>query len=385
MDRRALALALLLAAPAAKAADRLFPTDVLQNGEIDASLDFTHSTIRLPLSGYSVGSEEFTADAEVLQLRAGTGDDLQFGASVPYYSQYRIEAVPNYFLIADDKGFRDLDVWATYRFLADPAFSLATELRWDTDSARYGDDGVELAVTAGSDLGAVQGYGELRYAYRRNDDVANTASAKAGLFIPVTASLRMAPELFYAHDQSTPDFGSSWSCGLNLVAHLQIAHSVFVSPHAGYGLIGPRKSKGPRFSTGQSDRDWSAGLGIYALFGGPDETAAAPAAPAPVPTAPSKAPPAAPAPAPVVPEPSALPPPPPPPPPPRPVLAVGAKITLPHTLPLYPRPVGTSVPGATLGAGAIAQLKSRVANASGAWWYVDCVGQSGWVRESDLE
>lgn len=379
---RALALALVIAAPCAFAGDRLFPTDVLRNGEADATLDYTYFRMKVNgILGPSINAQ-FDTEEETLDLRFGLGDELQFGARAPYDSENRLrftDTSGNTLQELHDKGFRNADVWLDYAFSSDPGFSLTGELQWDTKSAGDQDDGFEAGLVAGSELAPdTKAYGGVRYIYTRNDTINDAWFADAGLHYRLTPAVRLAPEAFYEYETGV---GHPQSYGGRLSLIVQAGDAFYITPHAEYDSID--------LGDVRSDSAWAAGLSFYALFGEVKRVApkAAPAAATPPAATPPPAAPATPAPpatTPPAPAPVATPQPTPPPPPPKPVLEAGAKVTLPKAVSLYPRPVPTATPSATLGAGASATLKSKIDNASGSWWFVDCVGQIGWVREADL-
>ena len=370
MQKKPSALALVLAlgafAPVAHAEDRLFPTDVLKSGETDVAFAFSYLKIKDD-NGFFDLKESY----ETLLARMGFGV-LDVGAGIPYINNVEICGGPGP-CFKSGGGWMNTSLFANVRLAGgstDP-FSAALKLRYDTNLAGRGGEGYAGGFALGwqSDP-SLSFYTSAEYdTFTDSTSGPDSWDARLGAHIG-TGDLRFRPEVLY---EKITGSGSDHTIGGGLSLLVGLDRRVTLVPEVQY-----------IDDTGVDLKEWTGRLTLYALFGGveskrapaprshaqPVSEAQAPAAPAaPItPAAPAETPPApAPAPAPA----EAAPP-----------IQAG-----PHALakaaPLSPRPRPGAEGVAMLDAGATVNLKSRVVNADGAWWYSDSP-KPGWLREADL-
>jgi hypothetical protein len=382
----ALALALLTAAPQTSGTDRLFPTDVPEAREVDASLSagYARST-----SEDSDSETEFTSVFEILQLRAGLGTRFALGAVVPYLSSGEV-----CFRSSSSDLCEDLDAeWGSASVFADyqiaghngSPFSAKLHLQYDTNSDADENDGFDVSLAGGWALDSgLKAFALLGRKMPNADFASDSWRVGAGLFAG-PATVRVVPEVSYARFDATDFIDAYASYRGTLSALIALTDRVTLSPGVGYTRIEPPDSFGPD----ETAAGWDARLTVYSLFGGakPKPAATRRVASAKAVTTPKAVPPIA--------EPAGAQPPPataepvagavaaPP------VAESGTSTlqagpwTLSQAAALYPAPRADAAATATLDAGTTVQLKKPIRNAAGAWWYVDGLVK-GWIREPDL-
>jgi hypothetical protein len=380
------ALALLVVASLASATDRLFPADVPEAGEVDASLSAGYTSFTSEDSNSEV---EVTSVFELLQLRAGLGGGFSLGAVVPYFSSG--EACfrsPGFDLCEDlEADWGSASVFADYQIAGrnGSPFTATLHLEYDTNSAADEADGFNVGLVGGWTLDSgLRAFALLGRNIPNAEFASESWEVGAGLFAG-SATLRVVPEVYYARFDADDGVSAYAAYGGTLSALIAATDRVTLSPSVGYTRIDPPEYAG--MASDETASGWVAGLTVHALFGGAKAKAAptrraarakASTTPQSMPTAAAATqPPAATA------EPAAgaiaMP----------PVAATGTPaleagaLTLAKAAALYPGPRADAAAIATLDAGTTVQLKKDIRNAAGVWWYVDAP-MNGWIREPDL-
>lgn len=267
--RSALGACVLALAPySATAADHIFPTDIVGSGEVDATVRWSTFTIEEPLSSSNFSIKE-ERDEEDLSLRTGLGHGWHVGASVPYYSKDKItgESTTGSLPIADRKGWRNVDLWASVRLL-DGQGSTPTvrgTVQFDTNSGAAGNEGFEAAVTAGyPDRLGWRPYATLAVGVRTESRFHDFQGANLGAFYAISDRITLNPAAFIRHLSATNTAGTNVEYGFSTTAQVRAGNDSFLIPGVGYEHLGPLAAG--LLSYGSANT-WIYSLAWYSLFG----------------------------------------------------------------------------------------------------------------------
>lgn len=401
------ALALLAIAPAA-AADRLFPTDVLGAGEGDSSFTAGYAHAEASFGQPFAYETEVEETFGVLDFRAGLGGGAQVGATVPYLFSGEACVRVGASEACDDAeaDWGSASVFADWRFAGDARspFAAALHLQYDTNSGADDSEAYEVGVTAGGALApGLRGYLGVARELPQTEGDPDAWALEAGLYADA-GPLRIVPKVFYTRYDAEEDYSSFAAYGAELAAHIALDERFTLIPAVAYS-----ESELPDYQGMSFDADisaWAVGLTLYAMWGGTEEAtrrapvakrrpaarpapaapaesaaaavpepATAPEEPATTPAAPAAA---APQPATPVPAPTSTPT------STQMQAPVAGPYTLPNAAPVYPGPRADAQPLGNLDAGTTLNLKLRMQNSAGIWWFAEAPDRKGWLREADL-
>lgn len=157
---QAAALTLILGATVAHADQRLFPTDILNEGEVDLFLGTAHSWYSRPVQWRGQpGTQKFDGNGQTIEGRYGLGSDWHIGASIHYTSTSKVQT--HYqgnsftFLNTSGDGLGNPHLFAKYAFVGgnDAPFSLTGVLGVTPQTTGDSPTAFDGVITGGWSLG----------------------------------------------------------------------------------------------------------------------------------------------------------------------------------------------------------------------------------------
>lgn len=296
----------LAAVLAAHAESRLFPTDILASGEIDARFAAFHDTHSDSISARgNPGRSSVEIDAEVAQVRYGMGANWQIGLTLPYYSTAEVkteydrlptvpgstprihrvvraeprtdqprvsragDAKPPAHIDTSAEGGQNPILSATYGLVTDKAspFSLSGELAVSPNTTGRVDAIYSGRLLAGwKTSGPLWLYGGLTAT--SSPDVAIPASQRIslGAFLGLSKSVVIVPQAAYTRFQATDALSSLDQIGFSLSANILLTPDTRLIPSIGFYRNGKMSSKDGVFQREATDNGRVLQLGIYQFF-----------------------------------------------------------------------------------------------------------------------
>ncbi len=271
-----IALVGLALSSAAKAENKLFITDVLDPGQMEAqgTLRSTRSSnVSFSSSFGPTGSGYRRTSRATVSLGRGISDGLQLDAAIPYVLvDDEINTINGVTTTRDQSGVGDLDVGLKYRLAGAEKGPYVVSARLDikpqtADSNRAGTGATNVSPQLALSLrigDSLRPYGAY-IATLRNHGRADTHTLIVGVEKTfseiVVATLDTSASINTASDTEA-GYGTS---GISLSSYLQVGRNLYLIPALSFAWIGEQRT----FSgSSRADRQTvrAASFGIYYLF-----------------------------------------------------------------------------------------------------------------------
>lgn len=234
----ALLAALLLGMQNAQAEHRLFPTDILGEGEADIQLGVARShnsnSFRFARGASGVWKRDQTSDD--LSLRYGLGENWRLG--VVFRDNPVSNGHANYdngpsYLDTSNQGQQNPSLWAGYAFVkdGDSPFSLSGELAVRVNTTGKGSGSETASLTGGWDFGdGLKGYATYSEWFPHDHKAPRGHTIAAGAFKTVTDKVTLIPGIHYSRYEGSDQETATQQYGAGLAALVQIEHSTYLRP-----------------------------------------------------------------------------------------------------------------------------------------------------------
>jgi|GEM_PF-2583995 len=268
------AYALSLFALSVSAEDRLFPTSILNKGEVDIELSVTHSTIDTKISSNgNTGTYSYRATRESAAIRYGIGGYWHVGASLPYLSDYSAKFdynnPPAHYENNRLEGSQNPNLWVKYGFINDKAkpLSLSGEILVSPNTTGKTSSAYVGVVSAGwkSDE-SLKFYAIYSGVVRNDSNSADSNGIAIGAYKSINSSVTLIPHASYTRYQSTDSFSSDSNHSLGLSAHIQVANNTYLNPDITFFRNSSAHTNAGTLYYDSSDTGKSIGISIYHLF-----------------------------------------------------------------------------------------------------------------------
>lgn len=262
----------LVAISIAHAENRLFPTDILGRGELDAQLLVGHDTYsgNIDLMGNPGGMAQ-NHTTQSLEVRYGLGANWHVGAAMHnvsrgvYHSDYTNP--PTHFVDTDSEGRQNPSLWAVYGFVNDKAnpFSLNGEL-WvsPNTTGRPGRYFGRLA-TGWKSSETLRLYGSLTRTASNDSRVADSIGIGGGAYYVISPSVTLIPSLSYTRNDATGSFSSMTQYSASLSSNIEIYRNTYMMPRFSH-IWGSAGDSGDGLFHQGTTKGTAIGLGLYHLF-----------------------------------------------------------------------------------------------------------------------
>lgn len=269
----AFALVGISAASVSHAENRLFPTDILKQGEFDAnaSVEFQAISYDVRFAGIP-GSSSMNLSRESVGARYGLGANWHAGASIAYDSRNVVRtdysAPPAHFVDRDSEGTRNPYLWATYGFINDKTdpFSLSGQLFVAPNTTHTPSTfGGQLATgwTSSKTLRFFATYGRE---IANDSGVADKDSISIGAYKDIASGITLIPSASYTRFGSTDTFSSVKQLTVSLSANVQISGNTYLIPKIANFRNSSGQSKDGLFQMDSTGNGTAVSLSLYHLF-----------------------------------------------------------------------------------------------------------------------
>lgn len=266
-------IALAFGATAAHAEHRLFPTDILDKGEID--LLFTYGQYRhsqpVVFTGHP-GTQKQEISFETVEVRYGFGSNWLVGASLQHDSTYRVRTdfpdIPLSATDTSDKGFQNPLIWAKYRFIGgdDAPFSIAGFVATRPNTTGNAPATLEGGLVGGWNLGdglkIYTGYDGVKPETSRYG-ASHTISV--GGHKSFGNDLTLTAEIYWKHGQASDFYTSYNNRSASVSALLQLLPNTYLRPHIAVGRLGENSRQDGIMRWDRADSHTVA-VSLYHLF-----------------------------------------------------------------------------------------------------------------------
>ncbi len=266
----------LALSPVAKAENKLFITDVLDPGQMEAqgTLRFTRSSnVSFTSSSGLTGSGYRRTSRATVSLGRGISDGFQLDAAIPYVLvDDEINTVNGVTTTRDQSGIGDLDMGLKHRiagaergpYVVSARLGIKPETA-DSNKAGTGATNISPQLAASFRIGdSLRAYG-VYLATLRNHGHADTHTLIVGVektfsetvvvTLETTASINTASDTEAGYDTH----------GIALSSYLQVGRNLYLIPALSFSWIGEQRTLSG-FSRADSQTVKAASLGIYQLF-----------------------------------------------------------------------------------------------------------------------
>lgn len=255
------------------AENRLFPTDILHQGEVDGAASVDNDTHSSSISFHgNPGSQSTDLTTESAQVRYGLGYNLHIGAALRHNSQgitYTDYSNPSaHFMSTSSEGNQNPSLWAKYGFINDNAkqFSLSGDLKVSPNTT--GTPSLYTGqLTAGwKNNDTLRLYGIFSAAKYRSSNAAGQTGITVGAYKEILKDVTLIPHASLSRIQATNTYSSATQSGMGLSADIQTFRNTYLRPDISLYRNSARNSKDGFFHQDSTGDGIAIGLGVYHLF-----------------------------------------------------------------------------------------------------------------------
>lgn len=245
-------LGLAVASSNLHAENRLFPTDILNQEEVDARLSITHSTLsgNIRNSSGNFGNQSSESVSESAQIRYGLGDNWHVGAGL----QYRSRAVtttdfsnpPAHFANTSLEGNQNPTLWATYGFINDKTSPLSVNgelLVSPNTTGKRGTSYTGRISTGWKSSDTLKLYGAFSASTTRDATTPNMNRIIVGAFKDISDQMTLIPHISYTRSSETDFLYPVTQHAVGLSSDILIAPDTYLIPDIVFHRIGAVDSK----------------------------------------------------------------------------------------------------------------------------------------------
>jgi hypothetical protein len=267
-------LSISLAAVSCSHADnRLFPTDILRQGEVDVRALVDHDTNSANINfNTNSGRESQDITAESIQARYGLGANLHVGLSLNYRTQDVVHTdytnPPAHNINTSSQGWQNPTLWATYGIINDTTkpFSMNAELlvrpkMTDNASAYSG-----RLSTGWKSSDTLRLYAAFSLTTNRDPVIADSSSVTAGAYKAVSENVTLIPHASYTRYRATDVFSAQTQYGIGLSSDVLIFRNTYLIPDISLYRNSAGDSKNTTFHRDSSANGRAITLSLYRLF-----------------------------------------------------------------------------------------------------------------------
>lgn len=276
--------------------DKLFPTDILEQGEVDAQFSVDHFTISSNISlkgrpgiehdseGRRIrtilrrvpprsGKSSLERDSEIFQVRYGLGSNWHIGVAVPYVSRSVANTdynnPPAHYSNRRGEGGQNPNLWATYGLINDKEFrfSLNLELLIKPDTTGNEETSYAGRITTGwKNSDTLKFYGAFTATTFSDSTLANHYSVSVGAYKALSETLTLIPHSGYVRNESTNTMSATDQYNLGLSVNVRLTPNSCLIPDVAFYRYGESNSNDGVFHRDASNNGKAFRLSFYHLF-----------------------------------------------------------------------------------------------------------------------
>lgn len=235
------AVALLLSGSlSAQAENKLFPTDILDQGGVDVNFSAAHNTeSRSITSNGSTGKASFSTDSESAAIRYGLVKDLHVGLGLNYLSRSSTTtdyvSPQQHYNTTVSNQTQNPSLWARYGFInqKDNPLSVSGSLLVLPNTT-----GRQAAIYQGAlTVGWVANknlrlFGDIFASASSDPAIANATGVTVGAYQKITERVTLIPVIGFSQYQSSSTWSSTSQQNYGLTAQVEVLKTTYVSAGA---------------------------------------------------------------------------------------------------------------------------------------------------------
>jgi hypothetical protein len=266
----------LVISPIAEAENKLFITDVLDPGQMEAqgTLRFTRSSnVSFTASSGLTGSGYRRTSRATVSLGRGISDGFQLDAAIPYvFTDDQIDTFSGITTTRDRSGIGDLDLGLKYRIAGAERGPSVVSARLDikpetADSKKAGTGATNISPQLAASLrigDSLRPYGVYQATFR-NHGQADTHTLTVGVEKTFSETVVVTVETEVSINTAS-DINASYNrYGIALSSYVQIERNLYLIPALGFSWFGEQRAISG-LSRVDSQTVSAVSLGIYYLF-----------------------------------------------------------------------------------------------------------------------
>ena len=257
----------------AHAENRLFPTDILSKGEVDARITFDHQNYSENMRGngfQGISSLDYTF--ETIQVRYGLGANWHVGASLndapKYENQTAYSNPPKNYVSTSSEGRQNPSIWLKYGVFDDKSSPLSLSgqmtISPNTTGKASSYSGEISAGWKSSDT--LKLFANLVTTTSRNQDARNTDSIEIGAYENITENITLIPHLRVRRLQGTNLVTPMTRFEIGLSSDIQISKGTYLIPDISRYRNNSWDSKDGVFHYEPMTNGHDVSLALYHLF-----------------------------------------------------------------------------------------------------------------------
>lgn len=272
MKKMTVALGLGLACIFCHAENRLFPTDILQQGEVDMRATVAHDTVSTAISfGNNTGMTSSKSTGESVQIRYGLGSNWYVGATLSYASQAVAHTDydnPVIHYVSRAEGGVNPLLWATYGFINEAAkpFSLNGELLATIKTTNSPSAYTARLLAGWRANDTLKYYGTVSSTTIDSSRRADSHGLTLGAYKDLSENLTVVPHASYTWIDSNGPISSWTQQGFGLSANVRISQNTYLIPNASFYRVGSRHSADGLFHVDSTSNGRNIAISAYHLF-----------------------------------------------------------------------------------------------------------------------
>lgn len=259
----------MAATSTAYAENRLFPTDVLQQGELDAKASLTHSSQSSSASfdGTKYQSS-FESTSESLQVRYGLADNWHIGAGLSHSSSSSSNSDGTTWR---DNGVSNPVFFAGYSVIKDTTspWSLSANLSVSPNTTGKFTSRYVGGLTAGfKQSDTLKLYGGLSTSQTEGSRYPDSTEINIGAFKNLSEKITLIPSAYLSRVDSTTGIivAPRYTYGIGLTSNIEIKRNTYLIPNISFYGQSSAHSKDGLFRVDSNFDGVNFGVSLYHLF-----------------------------------------------------------------------------------------------------------------------
>lgn len=263
----------LFAAQASYAENKLFPTDILEENQLDAQVGVSHQNAsRYVTSNGNVGSQHQDSTTEDIGIRYGLGGHWQVTADIPFDSENTTKTDYSkpvaHFVNTAYRGSQDPIFGVKYGLIDEPesAWSLSGRVAVSPNiTNKYGTEYLATVAVGYKVSESLKYFAEINGGLIDREVNPDHIGVALGAYKDIDENITLIPHVSLTEFQSTSTYSSYSQFDVGLASHIQIVKNTYLIPNATYYSNDSGDAKNGSFHASSSNGR-AFNIELYHLF-----------------------------------------------------------------------------------------------------------------------
>jgi hypothetical protein len=263
----------LLATQTSYAENKLFPTDILDENQVDAQIGVNHDTgSRYVTSNGNFGSQRHATTTEEIGVRYGLGGHWQITADIPFDSENTTKTDYSkpvaHFVNTKYRGSQDPTFGVKYGFIDEPesAWSLSGRVAVSPNiTNKYGTEYLATIAAGYKVSESLKYFAEINGGLLDRETNPDHIGVALGAYKDVYENITLIPHVSLTEFESTSTYSSYSQFDIGLASHIQIVKNTYLIPNATYFSNDSSDAKNGSFHASSSNGR-AFNIELYHLF-----------------------------------------------------------------------------------------------------------------------